>query len=158
GLESLSSSDWMEWASRAWRIGPSVSGNVFDAGAIRRNIEVQSALQEQAMIRYEASILSALEEVENALTAYAEEQIRRESLIAATDAARKAALLAQDQYQAGLIDFSNVLIAQRSLLSFQDDLARSDGTVTSNLVRLYKALGGGWNPPDVVVSPMNVVE
>jgi NodT family efflux transporter outer membrane factor (OMF) lipoprotein len=152
GLESLSSGDWLEWASHAWRIGPGVSWNVFDAGAVRRNIEVQSALQEQAFIRYEASILGALAEVENTLTAYAEEQIRRETLILATDAARKAALLAHDQYQAGLIDFSNVLIAQRSQLSFEDELARSDGAVTSNLIRLYKALGGGWTPlkPDNV--------
>lgn len=158
GLESLSSSDLMEWASRAWRIGPSVSWKVFDAGAIRQNIEVQSALQEQAMIAYEASILGALEEVENALTAYAEEQIRRESLISATDSARRAARLARQQFEAGLTDFSNVLIAQRSLLSFQDDLARSDGTVTSNLVRLYKALGGGWKPPGATPLPMNIVE
>ena len=61
-------------------------------------------------------------------------------------AARRAYELAQDQYKAGLVDFSNVLDAQRSLLSFQDQLAESDGTVTANLIRLYKALGGGWSP------------
>jgi outer membrane protein TolC len=65
-------------------------------------------------------------------------------LKAAAAAAQRAVLLAQDQYAAGLVDFNNVLIAQRSLLSLQDELARSEGTVTSNLVRLYKALGGGW--------------
>ncbi len=144
GLESLTENDWLKTASRTWRIAPGVSWNVFDAGAVRRNIDVQDALQEQALIQYESVVLSALEEVENAITAYAEEQVRREALVAATDAARKAALLARDQFQAGLIDFSSVLLAQRSLLSFQDDLARSDGAVTSNFVRLYKALGGGW--------------
>ena len=61
-----------------------------------------------------------------------------------TAAAQKAVLLAQDQYAAGLVDFNNVLVAQRALLNLQDELARSEGTVTSNLVRLYKALGGGW--------------
>jgi outer membrane protein TolC len=76
--------------------------------------------------------------------AYAEEQQRRQSLSEATQAAQKAVELAQHKYQAGLTDFSNVLDAERSLLSFQDQLAQSDGTVTSNLVRLYKALGGGW--------------
>ena len=86
-------------------------------------------------------MLSALEEVENALVAYAKEQQRRQSLSEATQAAQKAVELAQHKYQAGLTDFSNVLDAQRSLLSFQDQLAQSDGTVTSNLVRLYKALG-----------------
>ena len=101
-------------------------------------------MQEQYLIAYEAVVLSALEEVENALVAYAGEQQRRQSLSEATRAARKAAELAQHKYQAGLTDFSNVLDAERSLLSFQDQLAQSDGTVTSNLIRLYKALGGGW--------------
>jgi len=82
--------------------------------------------------------------VENVLVAFAKEQRRRESLSKATDAARKADLLARDRYQAGLVDFSNVLITQLSLLSFQDELVQSDGAVTTNLVRLYKALGGGW--------------
>jgi len=56
--------------------------------------------------------------------------------------------LSQDKYKAGLVDFSNVLDAQRSLLSFQDQLAQSNGAVTSNLITLYKALGGGWTALD----------
>jgi len=148
GLESLDLEDFFTTASRSWNVGPSFSWNIFDAGAIRQNIEVQSAMQEQALIQYESAVLSALEEVENALVAYAEEQNRRQSLKAATDAAQLAVQLAQDQYKAGLIDFSDVLDTQRSLLSFEDNLAESDGTVTSNLVRLYKALGGGWDFPD----------
>lgn len=144
GLQSFSAEDLLEYGSRTWRIGPSVSWNLFDAGAVRRNIEVQSALQEQALVQYEASILNALEEVENALTAYVEEQLRRESLASATAAARSATQMARDRYRAGLVDFSSVLDSQRSLLSFEDNLARSDGAVTANLVRLYKALGGGW--------------
>jgi outer membrane protein TolC len=93
--------------------------------------------------------------VENVLVAYAKEQRRRESLTAATSAAQTAVQLAQDQYKVGLVDFSNVLDAQRSLLSFQDQLARSDGAVTSNLIRLYKALGGGWKytEPDTSNTP-----
>jgi NodT family efflux transporter outer membrane factor (OMF) lipoprotein len=144
GLESISSANLFTSASRTWSFGPGVSWNIFDAGAIRRNIKVQSALQEQALIQYEAAVLKAQEEVENVLTAYAKERLRRESLTAATAAAQRAYELAQDQYKAGLVDFSNVLSAQLSLQSFQDELAQSDGAVTSNLVRLYKALGGGW--------------
>jgi outer membrane protein TolC len=89
-------------------------------------------------------VLTALEEVENALVAYAEVQQRRQSLSEATQAARKAVELAQHKYRAGLTDFNNVLDAQRSLLSFQEQLAQNEGNVTSNLVRLYKTLGGGW--------------
>jgi NodT family efflux transporter outer membrane factor (OMF) lipoprotein len=144
GLEALSLSN--PSSSSTWTLsgGPRITWAIFKAGAIRQNIEVQSALQEQYLIAYEAAVLSALEEVENALVAYAEEQQRRQSLSEATQAAQKAVELAQHKYQAGLTDFSNVLDAERSLLSFQDQLAQSDGTVTSNLVRLYKALGGGW--------------
>jgi outer membrane protein TolC len=144
GLETLSMRNLS--SSGTWTLsgGPAITWTIFNAGAIRQNIEVQSALQEQYLIAYEAAVLSALEEVENALVAYAEEQRRRHSLSETTQAAQRAVELAQDKYQAGLTDFSDVLDAQRSLLSFQDQSAQSDGSVTSDLVRLYKALGGGW--------------
>jgi NodT family efflux transporter outer membrane factor (OMF) lipoprotein len=143
GLEALSLSNP---STSGWTLsgGPRISWAIFKGGAIRQNIEVQSALQEQALIQYEATILGALEEVENALVAYAEVQQRRQSLSEATQAAQKAVDLAQHKYQAGLTDFNNVLDAQRSLLSLQEQLAQSEGNVTSKLVRLYKALGGGW--------------
>lgn len=144
GLESISTGDFFESASRTWSIGPGISWSIFHGGAIRQNIEVRSAIQEQALIQYESAVLNAQEDVENVLIAYAKEQHRKEFLARATDAAKRAVLLARDRYQAGLVDFSSVLIAQRSLLSFQDELAQSEGSVISNLVRLYKALGGGW--------------
>jgi len=145
GLEALSPGNLFSAGSRSHTIGSTIAWPLFDAGAIRSNIEVQSALQEQALIGYEAAVLTALEEVENALVAYAEEQHRRESLSEATQAAQRALDLAQSQYSSGLIDFTNVLVAQRSLLSLRDELAVSEGEVTSNLIALYKALGGGWN-------------
>jgi len=144
GLEVLSQNNLPASPVRNISGGPQITWSIFQGGAILQNIKVQSALQEQALIKYEATILSALEEVENALTAYAEEQARRDALCEGEQAARKAAEMAQLKYEAGLIDFINVLIAQRSLLSFQDQLAQSNGTVTSNLVTLYKVLGGGW--------------
>ena len=144
GLESVSSKDLLEWSSRTWSIGPTISWNIFDAGAIRQNIKVQTARQEQALIQYESAVLNAQEEVENILVAFAKEQRRREFLAKATEAAHQADLLARDRYEAGLVDFNSVLIAQLSLLSFQDELVQSEGAVTTNLVRLYKALGGGW--------------
>jgi len=144
GLEALSLGNLISTGSRTYSIGPRITWPIFDAGAIRKNIEVQSALQEQALIQYEAAVLSALEEVENALAAYANEQVRRQSLLDATQAAERAVDLARVKYAAGLIDFQVVLDAQRSLLSLQGQLAQSDGTVTSNLIALYKVLGGGW--------------
>jgi multidrug efflux system outer membrane protein len=144
GIETLSLNGIFSSATKTVTGGSLITWPIFRGGAIRQNIEVQSALQEQALIQYEAAVLSALEEVENALVAYAEEQDRRKTLRTAEEAAQKASELAQHKYEAGLTDFNNVLDAQRSLLTFQDQLAQSNGTVTSNLIRLYKALGGGW--------------
>jgi NodT family efflux transporter outer membrane factor (OMF) lipoprotein len=144
GLEALSLGNVFSAGGLAYLFGPKARWSVFSAGAIRNNIQVQNELQEQALIQYEATILSALEEVENAMIAYAEEQHRMKALKASVEAAKRAVLLSDSQYQAGLTDFTNVLDAQRSLLSFEEQLVQSKGAVTSNLVRLYKALGGGW--------------
>jgi NodT family efflux transporter outer membrane factor (OMF) lipoprotein len=146
GIESLTRGDFLEAKSRAWTVVPGVTWRLFDAGAIRQNIAVQTARQEQALLRYEAAILQALEEVEDTLKAYVEEALRHQALRDAAFAARQAVVLAEERYKAGLVDFNNVLDAQRSLLNFQDQLAISEGTVTADLVRLYKALGGGWDP------------
>jgi NodT family efflux transporter outer membrane factor (OMF) lipoprotein len=154
GLESIDGGDFFEWDSRFWSIGPSISWRIFDAGAIRQNIEVQSARQEQALIAYHATVLNAHEEVENALVAYAKEQYRRNSLDKAVVAAQRAELLARDNYKAGLVGFFNVLDTQRSLLLLQDQVNQSDGVVVSNLVRLYKALGGGWEYASML-EPLN---
>ena len=96
------------------------------------------------MLSYEASVLTALEDVENALIAYAKEQVRTESLVEASQAAQRAVELAQNQYTSGITDFQSVLNAQRALLSLQDQVALSEGAVTTDLISLYKTLGGGW--------------
>ena len=145
GYSAPETDDLIDSANEYWHLGPGIQWRIFSGGAIVRNIEVQTARQSQTITQFKSTVLKALEEVENALTAYANEQVRREALITAKEAAGKAYELALDQYQAGLVDFDNVLIAQRYLLSYQDQLAVSEGTVTMNLVRLYKALGGGWD-------------
>jgi multidrug efflux system outer membrane protein len=146
GIETLSLKNASDGGVLSLGLGPRVSWRIFDAGAVRRNVEVQSALQEEYLIAYEAAVYSALEEVENSLVAYAQEHQRRKSLLLAIEAAREAADLAGQKYASGLADFSQVLDAQRSLFSFQDQLAQSEGAVSADLVRLYKALGGGWTP------------
>lgn len=148
GLKSLEFGDLASWSSRTFAVGPSVGWQLFDGGAVRRNIEVQNARQEQALLNYEATVLAAVEEVENGLVAFVKVQERRDALARATEAASRADQVARDRYRAGLVDFSNVLDAQRSLLAFQDQLAQSQGEVATALVRLYKALGGGWSAED----------
>ncbi len=149
GLESISSGDFFKWPSRIWGIGPSVSWKIFHAGALRAGIKVQSVRQEQALVRYETAVLKAQEEVEDALVSYARQQRRRDSLKAAAVAARRAYELALDEYQAGLVDFTNVLDAQQALQSLRDELVQSEGGLATDVIRLYKALGGGWRSVDL---------
>lgn len=133
-----------EGSARALGIGPTLSWRVFDAGRIRAAVAAQSAVAEEALAAYEAAVLAAGEEAENALTAYAGERVRRDHLADAAAAARSAADLAQLQYRSGVVDFQSVLEAERARLDLEDALAASTAKVTTNLVALYKALGGGW--------------
>jgi NodT family efflux transporter outer membrane factor (OMF) lipoprotein len=144
GLQSISASDWFTGGSRFWSIGPSITWPVFDAGRIRANIEIRNAQQEQALTQYEKSILSALQEVETALVNYANEQKRYRSLANAVAANRRAVTMANELYIRGLNDFLNVLDTQRALYVTESELTHSQATMASNLVALYKALGGGW--------------
>jgi outer membrane protein, multidrug efflux system len=144
GLQSLNVSDFFSAGSRFLSLGPSMQWPIFTAGRIRQNIKVQNARQEQSMLRYEQTVLSSLEEVENALVACAKEQEHYQALVESEAANRRAVELADQRYRSGLVDFLNVLETQRTLLAVQDDLARSERTTDQNLVRLYKALGGGW--------------
>lgn len=144
GLESLSSGNFLKSASRVFSVGPSVQWNLFNAGRVRQNIQVQNARQEQALIRYESAILTALKDVEDALVSYGNEMVRRDSLIRAEAAVKRTVEIAQDQYKGGETTFLTVLDAQRSQLQLQDQLAQSNAQVTTNVIMLYKALGGGW--------------
>jgi outer membrane protein, multidrug efflux system len=130
-----------------WSFGPSITWPLFDAGRIRSNIALQEASQQQALLVYRATILTALQEVENALVAYASEQERRQSLIRAVQQSRRSVELSIELYTQGQIEFLNVLTAQRALFSSEDALVQSDRTVVTNLIAIYKALGGGWEPP-----------
>jgi outer membrane protein, multidrug efflux system len=145
GLQSISASDWFSAQSRFWSIGPAIRWPVFDAGKIRANIEIRNAQQEQALKLYEKSVLSALGDVEGALVNYSKEQTRYRALLAAVDANRRALQISNDLYTQGLVAFLNVLDAERALYSSENDLVQSEANMASNLVALYKALGGGWD-------------
>jgi len=144
GLRAGDFSSWFDWASRIWSFGPSASWNLFEMGRTRSNIEQQQALQDQSLITYQQTVLTALQEVENALIASAKEEEHRRALSEAVSANRKAVDLATTLYTQGHTDFLNVLDAQRSLYASEDALIQSTGSVSTNLVALFKALGGGW--------------
>ena len=145
GLESLSLAQLFVPGARAWSASPSVSTRLFNRQQLRENLAIQNERQAQAAVTYEARVLGALQDVEDSMTALASEQARRDQLAAAADAAQQAADLSLQLYTAGLRDFREVLDAQRSLLSLQDSLASSGAAVSTDLARLYKALGGGWS-------------
>jgi outer membrane protein, multidrug efflux system len=132
------------WSNHFYSYGPSVTWPIFTAGRIRWNIELQKAFTEQDLAAYEQTILTALKDVETALVAYAKEQQRITSLAVAVENNLKAVDLSTKLYVAGRSDFLNVLVAQRSLNTSQDALVQSTRSLATDLIALYKALGGGW--------------
>ncbi len=127
-----------------WSFGPGVSLPIFNAGKLRANVKIQEEIQEQALIEYEKTILKALKETNSALVDYQREQESRLTLEQAVNANLQAVEIAQELYRTGQTDFLNVLVTQRSLYSTQSALIQSTRTIATNLVAIYKALGGGW--------------
>ena len=144
GTSAIEAEELFKGKAGLWSLGPSLSWPVFTAGKIRANIAVQNARQEQAALSFEKAIYSALEDVEGSLISFGQEQKRYASLTKSANATRRASGLANDRFKAGLENFLTVLDADRQLLAAEDAQVSSQTQVSLNLVRLYKALGGGW--------------
>jgi len=133
-----------ESSSRGYVIGPSISWAAFDLGRVRAQVAGSRARADVALAGYEQSVLRALEETEDALVTHAR---TRSSLKDASDAAQAsatAARIARTRYEGGLVDFLDVLDAERTELAAEDRLAQSRTETATSLVAVYKALGGGW--------------
>lgn len=152
GLSAEDFSDLGRWSSRTFSFGPAFQWNLFAGGRLRRLVEAEKARFEQLFYVYKQTVLAAVEEVENALAAYRYHQERLQALTRSTAAAQDAVRLVEDLYRNGLTDFQNVLDAQRTLYSQQDSLAVEQGQVVLDLIGLYKALGGGWDPSEEAIS------
>jgi NodT family efflux transporter outer membrane factor (OMF) lipoprotein len=153
GIQSGNISGLGSIANRYWSIGPSVSWPFLDGGRIRANIRFQEAIASEQGIAYRRTVLVALQDVETALVSFQKEQRRRAALEQAVEANKRAVELARLLYDEGKTDFLNVLTAQALLFATEDQQVQSVRTVSQDLVALYKALGGGWdpnqpNPPD----------
>jgi outer membrane protein TolC len=150
-------SNMFDWNSRTFQFGPSVQWNMFNYGRITNNVRMQDARFQQLLIVYQNTVLKAHKEVEDALVAFLKAQERVEFLTKSMAAAKTAFDLAVEQYREGLKDFTTVLIAQQALLNEQDNLTVTLGNLSSNLVGVYRGLGGGWEirqgkelvPPEV---------
>lgn len=145
GAESGTFNALAHGANRVWSFGPTMDWGILNAPRIWSNVKIQNARQEQALHQYQKVVLGALEETENSLVAYSNEQRRYQSLHNATEASRRAVSMANELYTKGLVDFLNVLDGQRSLYEAEDQLMQSRTTVLTNLVAIYKVLGGGWD-------------
>lgn len=144
GRASQESGSVFESTSGFWALGVGLDWPLFSGGRLAAEEQAADARSEQALRAWEQSVLVALQETHDALTGFGREQERRASLEQAAAAQREAAELARERHAAGLSDFLEVLDAERSLLSAEDELALSEQALAANVVRLYKALGGGW--------------
>jgi outer membrane protein, multidrug efflux system len=132
------------WSSLFWSVGPSISLPIFEGGALRANVRVAKAQAGEAALQYRQTVLSALQDVDNALVNYRTEQDRRAALERTVDANRVSLQLATDSYRKGITPFVTVLDAERQLAQTREQLAQSTVNVTTDLIALYKSLGGGW--------------
>ena len=153
GLSAIALSSLTSGASVVSALLGSVSVPLFDGGAARAQVRSQEAALEKTRVAYEAVVLSALKDVEDALVSMRGNRERLVHLQTASTSAEQAALLARQRYASGLVDFQTVLETQRSLLSTQDSVASTQAELSADHVRLYKALGGGWQREEQPVSP-----
>ncbi|MFT4433363.1 efflux transporter outer membrane subunit [Caballeronia sp. 15715] len=144
GMRASEAKYLARWSSLFWTIGPSISLPIFEGGALRANVRIAKAQAGQAALQYRSTVLKALQDVDNALVSYRTDQDRREALTRTVEANRISLELATDSYRKGLVTFINVLDAERQLAETRQQLAQSTISVTTDLIAVYKALGGGW--------------
>jgi NodT family efflux transporter outer membrane factor (OMF) lipoprotein len=145
GVEALRAGRLFSPATTVASVLGTLTAPIFDAGRITQTIAIQSALEQQTLIAYESTVLTALADVENALVAIQRQAERLIILGQATAAAREAVTLSGLQYQAGQVDLLASLDAQRTLLSLQQQSVVTAADWTNAYIQLYKALGGGWS-------------
>jgi outer membrane protein, multidrug efflux system len=155
GFVGFLSGDFSHWFNssagtdaRAWSIAPTVSWPALDYGSVRARLRASRANADGALASYEKTVLTALEETENAFVTYRDQQSRLKSLVEQAEASRRAADLAAVQYREGVTDFLTLLDAQRTQLSAESAVAETAGDVNVSVVAIYKALGGVGQPRD----------
>jgi NodT family efflux transporter outer membrane factor (OMF) lipoprotein len=148
GQESLSFSKAFRDSSSIWSVGPTINWQILDYFQLQSEVRVANAEQVQALYAYKAIVLQSFGDVEDALVAYAQDQVRSRALNDETIANQRAVDLSTQLYERGLGDFLNVLTAEQALFIAQTGLSQSNSNVATDLVQLYKALGGGWDEND----------
>jgi outer membrane protein, multidrug efflux system len=156
GTSALRAGDLARYSTVSWSVGPSVTVPVFDAGKRLAAVKIAEAQRDQAFATFHATLLTALEDVENALVSLSQERIRIARLTEAAKNYREAARLSRALFETGSASFIDVLDAERSLYSAEDSLIQSRVSMTKDFIALAKALGGGWADPVDVFTPIIV--
>jgi multidrug efflux system outer membrane protein len=153
-------SQFGESGAKSYSIGPSITWAAFDLGRVRARIGAAKAQTDAALSHYQGAVLNALEDTEGSLVSYGHAQARRQALELAVAASDKAADLARQRFRGGLIDFLEVLDAERTALNAELLLSQSRTDAATSLIAVYKSLGAGWAMPAPRVSTArpNVVE
>ena len=149
GLQATQASNLFEWASRFFLGGVQLSIPVFEGGRLRAQVKVADAQAGQAVLAYRQTVLGAFHDVDNALVAYASEQHRTMQLRQQASEARRGRELSEARYRSGLAAYIEVLDAERTSHQAELGVARSTVDATTDLVALFKALGGGWDEAEV---------
>jgi outer membrane protein, multidrug efflux system len=144
GIDSSDLKHLPEWSSRYYSIAPGISWPILDWAKLHAAIRVTNEEQTQALLTYQTAVSQALKEVEDALVQYGQEHRRRAALAEAVAQARRARDVTAQIYSQGLADQTATLQAERAVFQAEDELAQSDASLRTELVALYKALGGGW--------------
>jgi len=147
GFVGTTTAGLFDYSSRYFSVGPGLHWSIFNAGRIRAQVEAASARSEEAYAAYRKTVLGALADADNALGTLDAEQRRHGALVDAAGAARQSVATASELYRQGVTDFLSVIDAERSLAAADDNLAQSDRAVSTDLIALYKSLGGGWAVP-----------
>jgi outer membrane protein, multidrug efflux system len=160
GLRAIDASYVANWASQFYSVGPSITVPIFQGGKLTANLKLARAQQQEAALNYRSTVLNALQEVENSLVTYRNDIATREKLRGVVASAEYAFYLSQNRYQNGLVDFTNVLMTELTVTTGRQNLAQADVSLFGDVVTLYRALGGGWQPaqsdfiqPDNAIHP-----
>lgn len=141
------------WSSHFYSVGPSLSIPIFQGGRLVSSVRLARAQQASAALDYRQTVLTALQDVENALVSYRADQARVTALDETTGSLQRAFDLASDSYRQGISTFIDVLDAQRQLAQAQEQATQARMQSALDLVALYKALGGGWETYQNVTLP-----
>jgi NodT family efflux transporter outer membrane factor (OMF) lipoprotein len=136
--------NFLDPASLFFAVGPRVYWNFFDYGRTKNRVRVEDARFQQAVITYQDSVLKASQEVEDGIVGFLKVLEATSAQQDAVTAARKSVEIATVQYREGAVDFQRVLDADRSLLQQENELVHLRSSAATNVISLYKALGGGW--------------